>query len=303
MKRVVVAGGTGLIGREFCSRLLELNYEVVILSRQEIHTDHKAVIYARWDGKTVGAWQQYFENASAVVNLSGENIGAGWWTDERKQLILSSRVKAGKAITKAFEMTQSKPAVLLQSSAIGYYGSSGEQIVNETTPAGNDFLAKICLDWEGATQTVELMGVRRVVLRTGIVLSLEAGALPRLLLPTRLFAGGALGSGRQYWSWIHLADQINAMLYLMEHDQTSGVYNLTAPNPVRMSDFGKTLAAVLGRPYWLPVPAFALKLLLGEMSRLLLDSQRILPGRLEEAGYNFIYPEIRPALESLLRQR
>jgi uncharacterized protein len=302
MKRVVVAGGTGLIGREFCSRLLELNYEVVILSRQEIHTDHKSVIYAQWDGKTVGAWQQYLENASAVVNLSGENIGGGWWTDERKQRILSSRVKAGKVITKAIEMTQVKPAVFLQSSAIGYYGSTGEQIVNETTPAGNDFLAKICLDWEGSTRAVEAMGVRRMVMRTGIVLSLEAGALPRMILPMRLFAGGSFGSGRQYWSWIHLADQVNAMIYLMEKNLASGVYNLTAPNPVKMSDFGKTLADVLGRPYWLPLPAFALRLLLGEMSRLLLDSQRILPSHLEEVGYTFIYPEIKPALESLLRR-
>lgn len=301
MKRVIIAGGTGLIGQELCKSLLESGYEVVILSRRDrgAESGNKHIQYASWDGKTVGDWQRWLDGADVVVNLAGENIGAGSWTAERKQRIRSSRVDAGVALTRAIEMTQHKPRVLLQASAIGYYGVTGDQPVTEANPAGTDFLPGICLDWEASTQTVETMGLRRVILRTGIVLSLQGGALPRTLLPIRFFVGGPLGSGQQYWSWIHWLDEVLAMQYLLETETASGAFNLTAPTPVNMNEFGQTTAAVLKRPYWLPAPAFALRLLLGEMSALVLDSQRILPERLLQAGYQFKYTQLRPALQDL----
>ncbi|MCE1252742.1 MAG: TIGR01777 family oxidoreductase [Anaerolineae bacterium] len=303
MKRVIVAGGTGLIGRKFCETLLAGGYQVVVLSRRVIQSDHERLVYAGWDGQTTGDWTQWLEGATAVVNLAGENIGAGRWTAARKQAILSSRLKAGEALSFALTRTENKPAVLLQASAIGYYGDNGAKKMVETDPPAGDFLGQICKEWEASTLQVEALGMRRVVLRTGLVLSTEGGALPQMLMPTLFFAGGALGSGKQYWSWIHMQDQVAAMLYLMEHASCAGVYNLTSPNPLEMAAFGKTLAEVLGRPYWLPAPVFALRLLLGEMSRLLLDSQRIIPVRLLEAGYPFMFSEIKPALLNLLNKK
>jgi uncharacterized protein (TIGR01777 family) len=304
MKRIVVAGGSGLIGQAFIQKAQAAGCEVVLLTRRNgIPTP--VLKTALWDGRTVGDWQSWLEGADAVVNLAGENIGAKRWTVERKESILYSRVSAGDALVHALDQTQNKPKIFLQASAIGYYGpsiltGSAETLgVTEASPAGKDFLAKVCLGWEASTLAVETMGMRRVLLRTGIVLAANAGALPRMLPLFKLFAGGPLGNGKQYWSWISLADQVEAMWFLLNKTETSGAYNLTAPNPVTMAELGRTLAAVLGRPYWLPAPEFALRLLLGEMSALLLESQRILPDRLLQAGFTFRFPELRGALETL----
>jgi uncharacterized protein len=299
MKRIVVSGGTGLIGRAFIKKMVESGYEVVVLTRRmQAGGGDPAVKMAEWDGRTVGDWQHWLEGAQAVVNLAGENIGGGRWTTRRKERVLTSRLEAGQALVAAFERTTQKPPVLLQSSAIGYYGVTDGAVV-ESSPPGEGFQPSVCLGWEGSTQAVEAMGVRRVVMRTGVVLAREGGALPRLLPLFRLFAGGPLGDGRQIWSWISLVDEVGAMAFLLENESASGVFNLTAPNPVTMAELGKTLAMVLKRPYWLPAPAFALRLVLGEMSALLLDSQTIMPERLLQAGYVFQDPQIKGALESL----
>ena len=299
MKRIVVAGGTGLIGQAFIKKARTEGCEVVLLSRRARGGGESLLKTVFWDGRTVGDWQACLDGAFALVNLAGENIGAGPWTAERKARIISSRVDAGRALVQALEMTRNKPQVFLQASAIGYYGVTGDAAVVETDPAGKDFLAKICLDWEASTRAVETMGLRRVLLRTGLVLACEDGALPKMLPLFKLFTGGPLGNGKQYWSWISLADEVEAMWFLLNKAEASGVYNLTAPNPVTMGEFGRTLAAVIGRPYWLPAPAFALRLVLGEMSALLLDSQRILPERLLQAGFTFRFPRLKEALEAL----
>ena len=302
MKRIVISGGTGLIGQSFIKQTLVNGYEVVVLTRRASLTGlPSGVIPAQWDGRTEGEWQKWLEESTAVVNLAGENLGAGLWTKQRKQRILDSRVAAGRVLARAVANTARKPKVFLQASAIGYYGATGEQPVTEASPAGKDFLASICLDWEGSTRGVENSGVRWVTLRTGIVLDRKAGALARVALPIQLFCGGPLGNGKQYWSWISLEDEVGAMHYLLEKEDAAGSYNLTAPNPVAMAEFGRSLASVLKRPFWLPVPAFALRLLLGEMSAVVLDSQRILPERLLQAGYVFKYREIKPALENIYR--
>ena len=300
MKRIIVAGGTGLIGRAFIKKMIEEDKEVVLLSRkQQLEGLHPAVKLVQWDGKTAGDWQRWLEGAQAVVNLAGENIGAGLWTPQRKMRIVASRVDAGRALVTALKQTSHRPPVFLQASAIGYYGITTGQPATEASLAGRGYLPSVCLDWEGSTLGVENLGLRRVVMRTGIVLARDGGALPPMLPLFRFFAGGPLGSGRQVWSWISMADEVAAMAWLLENKTARGVYNLTGPTPATMAEIGRTLASVLRRPYWLPAPAFALRLVLGEMSSLLLDSQNIFPQRLLDAGYTFQYPRLKGAIESL----
>jgi uncharacterized protein (TIGR01777 family) len=203
-------------------------------------------------------------------------------------------------VVSAFQAASRKPKVLLQASAIGFYGPSDDRELSEESPAGNDFQSSICLDWEASTQPVEKMGVRRVVIRTGLVMTTKGGVLPRLMLPFRLFLGGPLGSGQQWYSWIAMQDEIRAMLYLLKNEQAAGAYNLTSPEPLRMSEFGKVLASVIHRPYWLPAPAFALRALLGEMSILVLTGQKVVPQKLLAEGFHFQFPTLKSALEKLL---
>lgn len=301
---VIVVGGTGLIGTAFTQSLVTAGHRVWVLSR----TPEKArlpgiVEVIKWDGKTGHGWERLVKRADAIVNLAGENIGSAQWTTERKEKIRTSRIDAGTAIVNVLQTCKCKPTVLLQASAVGYYGPSTDKILSETSAPGTDYLSQVAVDWENSSQPVEEMGIRRVVLRTGLVLSTEGGALPSLLLPFRLFAGGPLGSGRQWWSWIHLYDQVQAMRYLLENENAQGIYNLTAPEPVTMEQFGRTLAAVIHKPYLLPAPAFILRMLLGEMSVVVLDGQHVTPNRLLEMGYNFRFKQLRPALENLLRQK
>jgi uncharacterized protein (TIGR01777 family) len=253
-----------------------------------------------WDGVSTQGWTDLFESADALINLAGENIGAQRWDEDRKRKITQSRVFAGRAITSAFQLARRRPQTLIQASAIGYYGAADDRVMDEESPAGSDYLAHVAVQWEASTQPVEALGVRRVTIRTGIVLSKRGGALERLVTPFNLYAGGPLGSGQQWWSWIHLRDEVNAICALLENPGASGVYNLTAPNPVPMREFGQILARVLSRPYWLPAPAFALKLLLGEMSSIVLDGQRVSPDRLQKLGFTFQFPTLETALQDLL---
>lgn len=305
--RVLIPGGSGLIGRTLAANLSKVNYEVFILSRspEKASALPENVQTVQWDGMTTRGWEHLVEGSYAIVNLAGENIaGEGFfparWTTERKKRILASRTDSGKAIIEAIMAAKNKPDVLVQSSAIGYYGALNDQVVDEYAPAGNDFLAKFCQGWEDVTAYAGKVGVRRVVIRTGIVLSKAGGALPRMILPFKFFAGGPYGSGHQYVSWIHLDDEIAAIRFLLEHPETSGVYNLTSPNPNTNADFGRTLAKVMKRPYYLPVPGFALKAAFGEVSTVVLDGQRVIPTRLQESGFNFQFPGLEPALQDTL---
>jgi uncharacterized protein (TIGR01777 family) len=299
--RVIIVGGTGLIGQELTTTLLNEGHQVWVLSRnpQTIKVPTGAAVVS-WDGHTSRGWEGLVEQADAVVNLAGENIGAGNWSNARKERIRTSRQNSGQAVVSAFQAASQKPKVLLQASAIGFYGPSDDRELSEEWPAGNNFQSIICLDWEASTQPVEKMGVRRVVIRTGLVMTTKGGVLPRLMLPFRLFLGGPLGSGQQWYSWIAMQDEIRAMLYLLMNDQAAGAYNLTSPEPLRMSEFGKVLASVIHRPYWLPAPEFALRALLGEMSILVLTGQKVLPQKLLAEGFHFQFPTLKSALENLL---
>ena len=206
----------------------------------------------------------------------------------------------GRALTAAIGSAERKPTVLVQSSAIGYYGVLDDQMVNEADPPGDDFMAKTVAEWEASTADVEAHGVRRAIIRTGIVLDPNEGALMRLLLPYRLFAGGPFGSGEQWYSWIHLHDVVRGICYLLENNQANGVFNLTAPNPLKNKEFGRILGKVMRRPSLVPLPGFVLRSMFGEVSTVVLDGQRVLPERLKEMGFDFEFPEAEGAFRDLL---
>lgn len=304
--RIIITGATGFTGKVLSNHLVEAGYEVIALSRRAKKASEifgQGITVAEWDGKTAKGWAAQADGAYAIINLAGENIGADRWTREKKQSILESRLNAGKAVVEAVKLAKEKPKVMIQASAVGYYDSHSEEILDESSPPGKGFLPDVAQRWEASTEEVESSGVRRIIIRTGIVLGKEGGAFPRLLLPFRLFAGGPLGSGNQWFSWIHLLDEVKAIRFLMEKEGLQGVFNLTAPEHLRQKDFCKILGKVLKRPCWLKVPGFMLRLLMGEMAdELLLSGQRVIPKRLLQAEYRFQYPEAESALYEILRK-
>jgi uncharacterized protein (TIGR01777 family) len=260
------------------------------------------VKWVGWDGKTAQGWGYLAGEVDAIVNLAGANIGERRWSEERKRVIRSSRVDAGRAIVAAVEQSAHRPALVIQIAGVGYYGPHGDEQLDEQSQPVKDYLATVAADWENATKPVTRLGVRLVTMRTGVVLSRKGGVLEPFLLQQRFFAGGPLGSGKQWISWIHMQDLVNCFLFFLEHDNAAGVFNVTSPEPVTNAQFGMILSKVLKRPYWLPAPAFMLHLVLGEMSTLVLDGQRVLPKRLLELGYAFQYASLRSALEDLLKK-
>jgi uncharacterized protein (TIGR01777 family) len=302
MSLALISGGSGLIGSALARLLLSKGHQVVILTR-DAGKQPDYGIGAVWDGIHPGIWMDWVQKADWIINLAGENIGAKPWTSERWQIIRESRVFTGELLAEAVLRSSKRPSAFLQMSAIGYYGVQSKNDTSawdESTPSGTDRLAAVCRDWEKSSARVEEMGLRRIVMRTGLVLAKDAGVLPKLELPFKLFAGGPMGSGKQVYSWIHLDDLVHAMVFLLEEPKATGAFNLTAPEPVSNGEFSRILGHVLHRPSWLPVPEFALKLILGEMSTLILDGQRIIPNRLQkELGYQFKYPTLQLALSNL----
>lgn len=309
--KILITGGTGFIGRHLANRLLAQGHAVIVLSRQaqvsagcELHPQVRIV---QWDGASAEGWGEQLDGADAIINLAGANIaGDGLlptrWSAERKDLITRSRVAAGHAVVQAITAATRKPRVLLQASGIDYYAaqpSMQQPPVNEDAPRGEGFLAEVCAQWEQVTAPVETLGVRRVILRTGVVLSAHGGALPRMALPFRFFAGGPLGNGQQPVSWIHLEDQLAAIEFLLHQDSAHGAFNLCAPHPLSNAAFMRELGRALHRPALLPAPSVALKLALGEMSTLLLSGRRAIPQRLLDLGYVFSYPTADQALAAI----
>ena len=301
---VLIAGGSGLIGTALSKHLLAEGHSVTVLSRNpQAHSALQGVTMVRWDGKTKDGWGHLLNETDAVVNLAGVNLGGGLWTKNRKAKLIGSRLNAGAAIVAAFQAAEHKPEVLLQAAANGYYSPSGDNILTESDPPGTGFQSDLCQRWEQSTQPVEAMGVRRVVTRSGVVFARGALLLNMFLLPFRMFVGGPIGSGRQYLPWIHIDDEVAAFKYLLTNQETSGAYNLMSPQPVRNAELGHAISRVLKRPYWFPVPGFALKLILGKMSSVVLDSWRCMPARLTESGFQFKFPDVEAALRDLLRSK
>jgi hypothetical protein len=245
-----------------------------------------------------GDWQQAIAGCDGVVNLAGEPISERW-TPEHKQQILRSRKVGTQKVVEAIAKADPKPSVLINSSAIGYYGTSETTTFDETSPPGSDFLATVCQEWEAEAQKVKDLGVRLVIVRTGIVLGM-GGALAKMLPPFKLFAGGPIGTGRQWFSWIHREDLINLILQALTQPNLEGIFNATAPNPVRMAEFCSTMGEVLHRPSWLPVPGFALEALLGDGAKVVLEGQQVLPKRTQSVGFQYQYPAVKQALEEVL---
>lgn len=304
--KILITGGSGSIGRKLTQHLTQSGHEVVILSRDPAKDSRLPpnVRAVQWDARTANGWLVEAEGADAIVNLAGENLaGTGFfparWTGERKRFIRESRLNAGKAVVEAVEKAAHRPQLVVQASAIGYYGPHGHEPLVEEAPAGNDFLANLCKEWEAATAPVEKFGVRRAIIRTGIYLTPDDGALKRLLLPYKLFLGGPFGNGEQWYSWIHPVDEAEAIRFIIEN-RHSGVFNLTAPQPLKNKDFGKTLGKALGRPSLIPVPRFALEMAFGEVVTVVFDGQRVLPQRLQALGYSFQFPTLEEAFRDLL---
>jgi uncharacterized protein (TIGR01777 family) len=299
---VLITGGTGTIGRKLVNHLIKHGHLVTVVSRQPYRPAHlpAKIYFEQWDGATAKGWGHRAEEVDAIVNLAGAGLADQRWTDERKKKIIDSRIRAGQAIVEAVRAAQNKPKVLIQSSGVGYYGTSLDMTMTESSPPGNDFLAEVCKAWEASTQGVEEMGVRRVITRSGVVFDPQGGALPKMVLPFRLFAGGPVGSGRQWLPWIHYYDEIEAVRFLIEDPAISGPVNLTSPYPVRNREFAKAVGRVLKRPAFAPAPGPILKLIFGEMSMVLLEGQQVLPARLEANRFKFKFPEIEGALRDLL---
>lgn len=295
-RRIVVSGATGLIGGKLLPALERVGWAPERLTRHEpVGSD------IQWDPAKGTIDAARLDGAEAVIHLAGENIGAKRWSVERKAQIRDSRVKGTTLLATALAGLARKPRVLLSVSAIGIYGDRGDERLDESSPLGEDFLAEVGERWEASADPARKAGIRVVHPRLGIVLSADGGALERMLLPANLFLGGQLGSGEQWWSWVHMDDVIAAMLHLLDAPQVSGPVNVVAPTPVRNAEFMQRLRDVLHRPAPLPTPAFALRLVLGEMAdALLLSSQRVSSARLVASGYRFRYPELRAALDDVV---
>ena len=300
--KIAIAGGTGLIGKALARYLDKSGHEVFILTRLKPSR-------ASADGPKYISWlhnddspADELKNIEAFVNLAGATINSRW-TAKGKEKIINSRLEAVAELTKIIEELPVKPKVVINASAVGFYGTSEEQLFTERSiDAGSDFLADTVVKWESSLKRIEEMGVRTAYCRFGVVLDSNAGALPRMVLPYRFFIGGTIGSGRQWLSWIHIDDVVRAILFVIEQSDLRGPINFTAPSPVTMKEFGKTLAAVVNRPHWLPLPGFALKIILGEMSLLVLEGQKVLPESLLNHDFTFQYPELLPALKSIFNQ-
>lgn len=305
--KVAISGATGFVGSRLVERLHNEGMGVVVLTRNTTHArkvfpteafgNVELVAYTPTES---GIWQEAIAGCDAVVNLTGEPIGEGRWTTERKQEIINSRQLTTQKIVEAIGKANPRPQVLINTSAIGYYGTSETTTFDENSSAGNDFLAEVCQTWEREASKVTDAGVRLVVLRFGIVLGL-GGALGKMITPFKLFAGGPLGTGKQWFSWIHLDDVVSLILQAIANPEMSGVYNATAPNPVRMNELCNTMGKVMNRPSWLPVPAVALEAMLGDGAMIVLEGQQVLPKRTLESGFKFKYPNLQPALADILK--
>lgn len=296
--RIAIAGGTGFVGKALTKRCIELGHEIYILTRHPSKIEEK-IAYVQWLVDDCDSSSQ-LENIDVMINLAGESINSGRWTTERKQRILDSRLHATEEVLSLIKNLVNKPKILINASAIGFYGTSLTNTYTEAnTIPGKDFLATTVRLWEEKALEAENLGIRTALCRFGIILDRTEGALPKMALPYHLFVGGPIGKGEQWMSWIHLDDVVEAILYIINNEDIKGAVNFTAPHPLKMTEFGKTLGIVLKRPHWISAPAYALRMALGEMSLLVLEGQHVLPEKLLRAGYPFLYDRLEPALRNI----
>lgn len=296
--RIVIAGGSGFIGEPLARRLLARGDDVAVLTRNPSKVEAGRPLL--WDGRTQGAWADEVATADAVVNLAGENIGDGRWTAERKRRLVASRLDATGAIVEALRRDPVRRRTMVSFSAVGFYGDRKDEELDERSPRGAGFLAELVEKWEGAAREAEPLA-RLVILRFGVVLARGGGALAKMLLPFRLGAGGPIGSGAQWMSWIDRDDAVAMVLWALDEERAHGVYNATSPRPVRNRDFTRALGRAVHRPAIVPAPAFALRIAFGQMAEeTLIGGQHVLPRRAEEEGFTFAHPSIDAALTHAL---
>ncbi|RFU69409.1 TIGR01777 family oxidoreductase [Bacillus sp. V59.32b] len=302
--KIAIAGGSGFVGTALTGELLKEKHEVYILTRNpDKHIPDDAVRYVRWlrDGSHP---EKDLEGIDVFMNLSGESLNSGRWTDDRKRRIVESRMQSSKEMVRILSQLQKKPKTVINASAIGYYGTSEVNTYTEETASdGDDFLSRTVQLWEKEAMKASSYTERIVLTRFGVILGEKEGALSSIVLPYKLFGGGKIGSGRQWMSWIHIKDVTRAIIFCMNHQDIQGQVNFTSPNPVHMDLFGRTVGKVLHRPHWFPVPAFMLSTLLGEMSVLVLEGQKVIPEKLLSHHFEFSYPDLSSALEDLLVNR
>ncbi|MBE9017795.1 TIGR01777 family protein [Chroococcidiopsis sp. CCALA 051] len=304
--KVAITGATGFVGSRLVERLKSEGHQVVVFSRN-VNKAEKVFPKSAFPNVEIiaykptesGAWQDAIAGCDGVVNLTGEPIGEGRWTPQRKQEILNSRKLGTQKVVEAIAKANPKPSVLVNTSAIGYYGTSETATFDESSPAGSDFLAQVCQEWEAEAQKVKELGTRLVILRFGIVLGM-GGAIAKMITPFKLFAGGPIGSGRQWFSWIHRDDLVNLIIAALTKPEMEGVFNATAPNPVRMSELAQAMGEVMQRPSWLPVPNLAIEALLGEGAIVVLEGQQVLPERTQASGFNYQYSSVKEALKTIV---
>lgn len=300
--KVAIAGGTGLIGTNLTKQLLNKGHEVYILTRNpQNKQDSDGISHIQWL-TSEAAPEKKLEGIDGFINLAGESLNSGRWTEQKKKEILDSRIDVTKETVRILHALNKKPSVLINGSAVGYYGTSFEETFTEDdTEPGNDFLADVVARWEEeAKQAPD--ETRLVFSRFGIVLSAEDGALKKMLPPFKMGIGGRIGTGEQWMSWVHVEDVARALVYCLENENISGPVNITSPTPEKMNSFGRTLAEILDRPYWAPVPSNVLKIALGEMSVLILEGQQAVPQKLLDSGFEFEFPHLHEALYDLLKR-
>lgn len=299
---IVVTGGTGFIGRALCTALHQVGHRVIVLSRRPDAAQRLfigGVMVTQWDDHEDGQWEHHLNGADAVVNLAGAPIVGVRWTTQRKQVLLDSRVLATRRLVRALSRCAKKPHILINASGIGYYGASDDRLLDEHSARGRGFLADLCEEWEAEARRGSEFGVRVVVLRTGMVLDGDGGALPKMALPFRFFFGGPVMPGTQWVSWIHRRDHIELIQWILGNPGVSGSVNAVAPGAVTMRDFCAALGRMLHRPSWLPVPSTVLELGLGELGTIMTTGQRVQPAVALKGGYRFRYPELEGALTAI----
>ncbi len=299
---ILITGGTGFIGSALSRELSNSGHKVIIASRRKTPPKLKNIEIVRWDIQT-SLSSEIMSGIDAVINLAGESLISGCWTKRRKERIMSSRVNTTRLLVESMKSANPKPKVLISVSAVGYYGPHGDEYVTEDFPPASDFLAEVCKAWEKEALKAQELGVRVVITRFGVVLESDGGALSKMAIPFKFFLGGHLGSGQQWFSWVHREDLIGFMKYALENESVSGHFNLTSPQPVTNKEFCSALGKALNRPSWFHVPAFMIKLTLGEVGKVLLTGQRVLPEKALKAGYQFKYPEINKALKAIFRRK
>jgi hypothetical protein len=293
--KVMIAGGSGFIGTALTKKLRSAGHRVWILTRKKSNKPDEI----NWDGKTINGWSARLAEMDAVINLTGFGLEHWPWTNSHKQRFHDSRVISGAALATAIKNSEHRPGVFVQISGINYYGTQGNTIADEQTPPSGDYLGQLTVHWEAATQTIEELGVRRIIARSAVVLDMHGGLFPLMALPVRLFVGGRLGRGIQAVPWIHLADQTSALCFLLENTDANGVFNLISPTQTSNAEFMHAIAKALHRPYWFSTPSILLKAILGEMSALVVEGRYSRPRRLLELGYQFQFPTIESALQDL----